>query len=250
MPARTIFNFADWNRNHPGEPLPGDRLDAQFYEVLRAISELSARIDKVLRSDDQLQNGIVTYDTLSPDLAANSNRRPRAVSTTTAGLASASEGPQVLGPNAGGPYAMYTADSLGGTAVAADYAQVSIDWAEHMPDTIPPNTLAVMGITGNHWSSRWWASHAAAIVAGGSGSLPAGVNSRQMRQALVALGGNAIYTVDSVIPADIANAVNMEWNSGQSIVQGDPLSFVIQTQLGYNDAQMTALFASAATYPK
>ena len=40
------------------------------------------------------------------------------------------------------------------------WAEVSQDWAEHMPDTIPPNTLAWMGISGEHWSARWWANRA------------------------------------------------------------------------------------------
>lgn len=40
------------------------------------------------------------------------------------------------------------------------WAEVSQDWAEHMPDTIPPNTLAAMGISGEHWSARWWANRA------------------------------------------------------------------------------------------
>jgi hypothetical protein len=49
----------------------------------------------------------------------------------------------------------------GGAAAAFDYAEVSQAWAEHMPDTIPPNILAVMGVTGDHWSARWWANQAA-----------------------------------------------------------------------------------------
>jgi hypothetical protein len=64
----------------------------------------------------------------------------------------------VLGPNAGG---FYGVDALGAAATAQDYAQVSTDWAEHMPDTIPPNTLAINAITGDHWSSRWWANRSA-----------------------------------------------------------------------------------------
>ena len=67
------------------------------------------------------------------------------------------EGENVLGPNAGGPYA---GDVQGATATSADYAQVSIDWAEFMPTTIPPNILAINAITGDHWSSRWWATKA------------------------------------------------------------------------------------------
>jgi len=43
---------------------------------------------------------------------------------------------------------------------AYDWAVVSNDWAEHMPDTIPPNTLKMMDISGEHWSARWWANRA------------------------------------------------------------------------------------------
>lgn len=50
--------------------------------------------------------------------------------------------------------------AAGDAALAQDWGIVSRDWAEHMPDTIPPNTLAVMGVTGEHWSARWWAHKA------------------------------------------------------------------------------------------
>jgi hypothetical protein len=60
----------------------------------------------------------------------------------------------LLGPNTGG---FYASDDAGATATSADYAQVSIEWAEHMPDTIPGNVLAINAISGDHWSSRWWA---------------------------------------------------------------------------------------------
>ena len=57
----------------------------------------------------------------------------------------------LLGVNTGGPYA---GDDAGATATSADYAQVSIEWAEHLPDTIPPNILATSNaISGEHWSS-------------------------------------------------------------------------------------------------
>jgi hypothetical protein len=68
------------------------------------------------------------------------------------------EGPALLGPNTGGKN---SADVLGAIATSADYAQVSIEWAEHMPDTVPPNILAINSISGDHWSSRWWANRAA-----------------------------------------------------------------------------------------
>jgi hypothetical protein len=62
----------------------------------------------------------------------------------------------VLGHDAGGFYGVDT----GAAPTAQDYAQVAIDWAEYMPGTIPPNILAINAITGEHWSSRWWAMKA------------------------------------------------------------------------------------------
>lgn len=50
-------------------------------------------------------------------------------------------------------------DAAKAAAVAEDWAVASMDWAEYMPGPIPPNTLAVMGITGDHWSARWWANY-------------------------------------------------------------------------------------------
>jgi hypothetical protein len=51
-------------------------------------------------------------------------------------------------------------------AAAENWADVSMHWAEHMPDTLPANILATNAITGDHWSSRWWANQAAAAVGG------------------------------------------------------------------------------------
>jgi hypothetical protein len=44
------------------------------------------------------------------------------------------------------------------------FAVLSAHWAEHMPGTIPENILAEMDITGDHWSSRWWAHRAGEII--------------------------------------------------------------------------------------
>jgi hypothetical protein len=54
-------------------------------------------------------------------------------------------------------------DTAGDVATCQAYADVTYAWAEHMPDPIPPNILAIMGITGDHWSSRWWANQAATV---------------------------------------------------------------------------------------
>ncbi len=48
-------------------------------------------------------------------------------------------------------------------AEAEAWALSSALWAEHMPDTLPDNAVKIMDITGDHWSSRWWAHQARLI---------------------------------------------------------------------------------------
>jgi hypothetical protein len=43
---------------------------------------------------------------------------------------------------------------------AQAWAQASMLWAEHMPDVLPRNSLVWQDISGDHWSSRWWANRA------------------------------------------------------------------------------------------
>lgn len=51
-------------------------------------------------------------------------------------------------------------DTLAAAATAQEWAEVSVAWAEYMPGPIPPNILAIMGVTGDHWSSKWWSNRA------------------------------------------------------------------------------------------
>jgi hypothetical protein len=113
--------------------------------------------------------------------------------------------------NAGGPYA---GDDAGATATSADYAQVSIEWAEHMPDTIPPNVLAINAISGDHWSSRWWANRAAQIVSG-LAPLPSGI--APMTEALSITGTNAVSNLQHAP----YGAVTLFYN-GQAFTSLDP----------------------------
>ena len=50
------------------------------------------------------------------------------------------------------------------SAEAQDWALVCQAWAEWLPGKIPANILAVMGVTGDHWSAKFWANEANRIV--------------------------------------------------------------------------------------
>jgi hypothetical protein len=125
-------SFSSFQANNPSAPPPGNWLDSELNQVYRTLQGL---LDW-------------TGNALNPD---GSLKRPIPAASISSSNADS--------------------DIAFATAVAKDYAVLSRAWAEHLPDTIPPNILASNDITGEHWSSRWWAHHAGQIVQGILGRL-------------------------------------------------------------------------------
>lgn len=141
LKPRRGYSFTDHAISNPAAPPPGDRLDGEVDRIDRALAQIIDWVSVSLNSDG----------TLKTAPAAPNPRQTAAVG--------------VLG--GGETHSIPGADP---NALAMDWAEVSAEWAEHMPDTIPPNILAVMGVTGDHWSSRWWAHRASEIVAAKAGA--------------------------------------------------------------------------------
>lgn len=55
-------------------------------------------------------------------------------------------------------------DAAAETIKVQDWARVSRAWAETYPGPLPPDILAIMGILGTYYSSKWWAYFAADLV--------------------------------------------------------------------------------------
>lgn len=146
LKPRRGYSFTDHATVNPTTPPPGDKLDGEVDRINRAIAQIIDWVSVSLHADGSLRA-----------LPSPAKSSVSAASTAPTGL---------LGPQSGS-HVIAGADP---DAQAMDWAEVSAEWAEHMPDIIPPNILAVMGITGDHWSSRWWANRAAQIV----GSMPGG----------------------------------------------------------------------------
>ena len=71
------------------------------------------------------------------------------------------------------------------------------------------------------------------------------VTQHQMRAWLAANGiPSYIYAIDFACPADIADAVNIQWLHGNSMSIGDPLYLFIQTTLGFTSGQMLAAYTA------
>jgi hypothetical protein len=133
LKPRRGYSFTDHAVANPAAPPPGDRLDGE--------------VDRIDRTLAQILDYLAALKLPAPSVSA--------ASTAAVGVLGGNETHSIPGadPN----------------ALAMDWAEVSAEWAEHMPDTIPGNILAVMGVTGDHWSSRWWANRAAQLVARAAG---------------------------------------------------------------------------------
>ena len=144
LKPRRGYSFTDHAISNPAAPPPGDRLDGEVDRINASIAQI--------------------IDWVSVSLHADGSLRLPPVAKPRVSAASAPVG--VLGGQE--THSIPGADP---DALAMDWAEVSAEWAEHMPDTIPPNILAVMGVTGDHWSSRWWANRAHLIVEEATGGL-------------------------------------------------------------------------------
>jgi cytoskeletal protein CcmA (bactofilin family) len=182
LPQRQ-HSFTSWQTQNPTAPPPGNWLDS---ELNQAQTTLKATIDWAsvsLRSDGSLNPEAVTkaLDGSAPDNSAN--------------------------------------DTALAEAVAMDYAVLSGAWAEYMPGTIPPNILAVMDITGDHWSSRWWANRAANLSVQTGHALTDDLLGVDSDQDLL-VRGNAVVEGNLTVGGIIAGASDLTLE-GNAIVQGD-----------------------------
>jgi hypothetical protein len=69
-PYTLTYSFSGWQAINPAKPLPAPEVDTQFANIATSIGSIIAAVDQVRRSDGLLQNSIVTFDSLDPQLAA------------------------------------------------------------------------------------------------------------------------------------------------------------------------------------
>jgi hypothetical protein len=117
----------------------------------------------------------------------------------------------------------------------------------NLPGTIALSGAELIEVVQNGVSQRCSISQIAALV---SSFTVGAVTQKQIRGWLANNGVPAyIYTVDAECPADIADAVNIQWLHGNTMVQGDPLYVFIETTLGFTAFQMATAFQGMGTYP-
>lgn len=125
--VRQLFSFTDFTVRQPNAQPPGDRIDAQFAEHAHAIESLRA-----LLADAQVKLQAIEFQ---------QRQAPR--TTPTAQTAQGQNNAVMVSANS-----------------AENWSLASWHWAEYMDGPLPADTVAIMGISGDHWSSAWWAREA------------------------------------------------------------------------------------------
>jgi hypothetical protein len=204
------FSFTDFAVNNPTTPPPGDKLDSEFDNTNGVVAAVEQWVLTSLNTDGSIRDAIIGENNLVPGLfdsvsgsiiadvqplvdqainasgqaeqssqgAAASASNAQTQANAALGAATEAETAASSAAQSEGNAQTYATtatnaadDATGSLAQCTDYGLVCQAWAEHMPDTIPPNILAVMGVTGDHWSSRWWANEAATTVSDASNNL-------------------------------------------------------------------------------
>jgi hypothetical protein len=64
------YSFSGWQATNPSKPLPAPQVDNELANISTCFSQTITALEDIRRSDGQLQNGIVTVDSLAPGLTA------------------------------------------------------------------------------------------------------------------------------------------------------------------------------------
>lgn len=147
-----------------------------------ALDALAQTVVDAVAADTSTATGAAAEATVQAGVATTKATAATAAATAAVAALTVIEGAQaatVAAISALTPSAQESADNAENSATAAETAKEAAEtassatlglvelagaWAEHMPGTIPPEVLAAMAVTGDHWSSRWWANQAALVV--------------------------------------------------------------------------------------
>lgn len=70
LPYNVTYSFSGYQAINPSKPLPAPELDNQLANVAASVQSIIAAVNQVRRSDGAIQNSVVTFDSLDPQLAA------------------------------------------------------------------------------------------------------------------------------------------------------------------------------------
>jgi hypothetical protein len=77
------YSYSGWQANNPSKPLPAQQVDNDFANARTAINETQDALRDIRRSDGYLKNGIVTTESLAPNMSIGFTLRGNWMDATT-----------------------------------------------------------------------------------------------------------------------------------------------------------------------
>lgn len=136
------YSFSGWQAVNPTKPLPGGQIDNELANVSQSIETLVSAVQDVRRSDGALQNGIVTADSLAPDVVYQISADLEAAVTEAAGSATASAASAAASLASAGDAQTWAEQAASGSAIMLSLTRADIPFR-----TIPLLAFMVSGNT-------------------------------------------------------------------------------------------------------
>lgn len=233
QPYVIAYSFSNFQANNPTKPLPAPALDAELANIATAIKSIDIALAYVQRSDGELRNGVVTYDSLSPELLWRLGLpRPPVRPVNVAQLKHS--------------LALVAAVGIVDAAINADYNDIAnIIWTTGGITSLNDELSILIANTLSYSQERMSALYARAERL--TTLLPrfGSVTVTQLKKALAQSA--QVAAVDAGMPADYNDLVNIQWTTGGTTSLGDPLANFLTTFFSYSPAQIAALYALAST---
>jgi hypothetical protein len=211
VPPVVTFSYTDFEVTYPTTPKPGDELDASFDALVVSNTNIIEYLALIQDEDGSLKNGIVTLETLAPELfddivaeiqpSIDDQVASAEAAATTAQTAAANAQTSAINADYFASIAQSGATQAGQSATnaaasantALNQANLAINAASDAQNadnhaTLSANAAALSEQNAYYWaeylagpvpstsyhSARWWANQAAAIVGGGASVLSFG----------------------------------------------------------------------------
>jgi hypothetical protein len=179
-PYERTYSFTDFQAGNPSAPLPGIQVDNELENIEQSLGGAIDAIKDVRRSDGKLKNGVVTIDSLSPQVAAGVGAGALAAAEAAAASASDaedSEAAAAASASAAATSAVHANDALEDVQLAQEQAEAAGIGAQTARDFAAQWSSAASGVDINDGvnpvgkSAYHWAQVAEASA---TGALPDG----------------------------------------------------------------------------
>lgn len=173
-PYSRTYSFTDYQSGNPSAPLPGVQVDNELENIEQSLGEAIDAIGDIRRSDGKLNNGVVTVDSLSPQVAAGVGAGALAAQEAAEAAAAASAASATAAAGSATAASGYAGNALTSRNEASDFADDSAaaaslsqtardyanKWATEAEDVNVDDGVNPVGRSAYHWSQKAAASAA------------------------------------------------------------------------------------------